>query len=84
MADLRITVGCKSEPVRFCPEGSVTRAQMATLSYRSLQWLEDNSVPRIVKDANPGVFLTDENDLSRFIKQGIVDEYADEHPYWRR
>ena len=33
-----------------------------------------------VVDAHPGIFLTDENDVSRFVKS-IVDEYADTNPW---
>lgn len=32
---LRVTVGCATEPARFCPEGDVTRAQMATFLGRA-------------------------------------------------
>ena len=77
----KITVGCRSEPLRFCPSQSVSRAQMATFIYRALQWRADKERPRIVEDENPGVFLTEENDLSRFIKYEIVDKYADEYPW---
>ena len=31
-----ITVGCNSDPLRYCPNGSVTRAEMATFLVRSL------------------------------------------------
>ncbi|MDE0170126.1 MAG: S-layer homology domain-containing protein [bacterium] len=34
LADLGITAGCRTNPLRFCPDGSVTRAQMATV----LRW----------------------------------------------
>ena len=77
----KVTVGCRSEPLRFCPSQSVTRAQMATFIYRALQWRADKERPRIVEDENPGVFLTEENDLSRLIKHEIVDKHADEHPW---
>lgn len=33
--ELRVTAGCATEPVRFCPEQSVTRAQMATFLERA-------------------------------------------------
>ena len=32
----QITVGCSSEPLRFCPDLPVTRAQMATFLTRAL------------------------------------------------
>ena len=31
-----ITVGCSTEPLRYCPNQPVTRAQMATLLHRAL------------------------------------------------
>ena len=33
--DLRVTVGCATEPARFCPDNAVTRAQMATFLKRA-------------------------------------------------
>ena len=40
-----------------------------------------NRGTRVVEDANPGVFLTEENELSRFIRNKIVAEYAEENPW---
>ena len=89
LAASKITVGCKSEPLRYCPERSVTRAQMAAFIYRGLEWQQEhqntaensNDEQIVIEDNNPGVFLTPENDLSRFIKQELVDEYAADHPW---
>ena len=30
LADLRVTAGCDTKPLRFCPHGTVTRGEMAT------------------------------------------------------
>ena len=35
LADLGVTVGCKSEPLRYCPDSAVTRSQMAAFLYRA-------------------------------------------------
>ena len=35
LAELEVTEGCKTEPLRFCPDRSVTRAQMATFLVRA-------------------------------------------------
>ena len=35
LAELEVTKGCKTEPLRFCPDQSVTRAQMATFLVRA-------------------------------------------------
>ncbi|MCY4422412.1 MAG: S-layer homology domain-containing protein [Acidimicrobiaceae bacterium] len=35
LAQLNITVGCRTQPLRFCPQGSVTRAQMASFLARA-------------------------------------------------
>ena len=35
IADLEITVGCKREPLRYCPDELVTRARMATFLERA-------------------------------------------------
>ena len=38
-----VTVGCAAEPLRFCPNRSVTRAQMASFLIRALTRLESPS-----------------------------------------
>ena len=35
LARLKVTEGCKTEPLRYCPSSSVTRAQMATFFVRA-------------------------------------------------
>ena len=35
LADLQVTVGCKRDPLRFCPDETVTRARMATFLVRA-------------------------------------------------
>ena len=35
LAQLRITLGCATEPLRFCPQDTVTRAQMASFLNRA-------------------------------------------------
>ena len=35
LANLGVTRGCDTEPLRFCPDGSVTRAQMASFLVRA-------------------------------------------------
>ena len=37
LAELSVTSGCSSEPVLFCPQDSVTRAQMATFLVRAFE-----------------------------------------------
>ena len=66
-----ITVGCKSEPLRYCPSRSVTRAQMATFIYRGLKWQEAQA------EEKPE-FITEENELSHWVKHAFVDEYGDQ------
>ena len=81
LAASKITVGCNQEPLKYCPSRSVTRAQMATFIYRALKWREERAPQALVQDKNPGVFLTEENDLSRFVRQEIVEKYAAENPW---
>ena len=50
----QITVGCRSEPLRFCPSQSVTRAQMATFIYRTLEWRAEEEIPRVVEEFEVG------------------------------
>ena len=35
LADLGVTTGCATDPLRFCPDRPVTRAQMATFLVRA-------------------------------------------------
>ena len=35
LAELEVTVGCKRDPLRYCPDSSVTRAQMASFLVRA-------------------------------------------------
>ena len=35
LAELKVTVGCRTEPLRYCPDQSVTRAQMASFLVRA-------------------------------------------------
>ncbi len=37
LADLGITVGCTQNPLRFCPDGTVTRARMASFLVRAFR-----------------------------------------------
>ena len=40
LADLQITVGCGLEPLRFCPDETVTRARMASFLVRAFDLAE--------------------------------------------
>ena len=84
----RITTGCNQIPLKYCPEDLVTKAQAATFLHRALEWqlkgpsegiVNDN--PNNIPGYNPDIFYTEENDLSRFIKEEIVDRYAEDHPW---
>ena len=37
LADLGVTVGCKQSPLRYCPDDTVTRAQMASFLVRAFR-----------------------------------------------
>ena len=43
LADLQITVGCGTEPLRFCPDETVTRARMASFLVRAFDLAETPS-----------------------------------------
>ena len=80
LAASKITVGCRSEPLRYCPERSVTRAQMAAFIYRGLKWKEAQAEVDKQTQEQPE-FITEENDLSRWIKHDLIDEYGDKWPW---
>ena len=37
LAQLKVTLGCKTSPARFCPDNAVTRAQMASFLARAFE-----------------------------------------------
>ena len=80
LAASKITVGCRSEPLSYCPERSVTRAQMAAFIYRGLQWKEAQAETSNPTQPQPE-FITEENDLSRWVKHDLVYEYGDKWPW---
>ena len=79
LAQSRITTGC-GDGTMFCPGRDTNRGQIATFLWRAENpdW---QAASRTVEDESPGVFLTEENELSRFIRHEIVENYADEHPW---
>ena len=80
LAASKITVGCRSEPLSYCPERSVTRAQMAAFIYRGLKWQEAQAENNNQTPEQPE-FITEENDVSRWVKRGLIDEYGDKWPW---
>ena len=65
-----ITAGC-GDGTRFCPGRNTTKAEMATFLDRGLKWMEANGSG------------TEDNELSRWVKSGIVDRYGTEAPWLR-
>ena len=62
LAAAGITAGCETDPLRFCPDDSVTRAQMATFLHRALLEQEEQMTepePVAISDDVPDVDLTD-------------------------
>ena len=65
LAAARITAGCRSDPLRYCPDRPVTRAQMATFLARALGLVEkpaplDPDVPATGTTADPADPTTDD------------------------
>ncbi|MFN2486115.1 MAG: S-layer homology domain-containing protein [Acidimicrobiia bacterium] len=57
IADLGITLGCSSDGLKFCPNDSVTRAQMASFLSRALGL--NGSVPSRFTDDNDSIHEAD-------------------------
>ena len=53
LADLQITVGCKRDPPRFCPDETVTRARMASFLVRAFDLAEAPSAGLPIPGAAP-------------------------------
>ena len=43
LAAVGITAGCKTDPLRYCPDQAVTRAQMATFLVRALDLMSEST-----------------------------------------
>ena len=80
LAASEITVGCRTEPLSYCPSRSVTRAQMAAFIYRGLDWRAAQTQDDDLTQEQPE-FITEENDVSRWVKRGLIDEYGDKWPW---
>ena len=62
LAAAGVTAGCATNPLRYCPSDSVTRAEMATFLQRAVLWQKQQSTkPEAVQvsDDVPDVNLTD-------------------------
>ena len=61
LAAAGITKGCATDPLRFCPDQTVTRAEMATFLHRALHEQEagTGSGPAEISDDVPDADLTD-------------------------
>ena len=86
----KITTGCNKLPLRYCPDNLVTKAQAATFLHRVLKWQRGeqptkekvvNHNPNNIPGYDPDIFYTEENEISRFIKEEVVDRYAEDNPW---
>ena len=60
LAAAGITVGCQTDPLRYCPDQPVTRAQMATLLHRTLLGQKEQAAEAImISDDVPNMDLID-------------------------
>ena len=61
--------------------GETTRGGRPPCRTRSLKAEIVNNNPNNIPGYDPDIFYTEENDLSRFIKEEIVDRYAEDNPW---
>ena len=62
LATAGVTTGCKTDPLRYCPDGPVTRGQIATFLYRALEKQKEEATtpdPVEISADVPDVELTD-------------------------
>ena len=71
--------GLRSDDTVVC-WGDNSRRQ-TTVPTRSLKAEIVNNNPNNIPGYDPDIFYTEENDLSRFIKEEIVDRYAEDNPW---
>ncbi len=62
-----IATGCGQGPLKYCPGSAVTKAQMAAFLYKSLDWLQVNTIAESSRVPDD-IFLTDYNEFSWYIK----------------
>ena len=76
-----ITAGCSTEPLRFCPDSTVTKAQMASLLVGASEWKPPRPRPARLPGADQDQRVLD------IIEEHLVDRHADEYPWiaeaWR-
>ena len=75
-----ITAGCSADPPLYCPQRATTRAQMAAFIHRGLNWQDAQTETGDQTEAQPE-FITEENDLSRWVKRDLIDAYGDKWPW---
>ncbi len=76
----QIMEACDQDPLQFCRREDVTKAQMAAILFRSLDWLQLNTIA----ESSPvpdDIFLTEYNAFSWHVKTNVVDEYGDDYPW---
>ena len=71
---------CRDEPLKYCPDSPVTKAQLAVFIFRALDWWRLNTVAESSRVPD-GIFLTDYNEFSWYVKTQIVDRDGDDHPW---
>ena len=71
---------CSDEPLMYCPDSPVTKAQLAVFIFRVLDWWQLNTVAESSRVPD-GIFLTDYNEFSWYVKTQVVDRYGDDHPW---
>ena len=87
-----ITTGCNKVPFRYCPDNLVTKAQAATFLHRALKWQRGeqpteeitNNNPNNIPGYDPDTFYTERNQVSVFIKEVVIDKYAEDNPWLLR
>ena len=86
MAHAGITTG--TSPTTFAPEDTLTRAQLVTFLYRyqgepevTVNASSLHCNPNNIPGYDPDIFYTEENEISRFIKEEVVDRYAEDNPW---
>ena len=91
LAAAKITGGCRLEPLQYCPQQPVSRAQMSVFIHRGLQWQADNETTETRRGSPTPVlisndtdeFITEENDFSRYILHNIVEKHEAHQPWLR-
>ena len=89
MSHTGVTTG--TSPTTFAPEDTLTRAQLVTFLFRyqgepevTVNASTPSCNPNNIPGYDPDIFYTERNQASGFVKEELIDKYAEDNPWLLR